>query len=210
MTCLNTFENSKYLFYFDQKSISFDFYKKIGNLSPLYLPDKLKDDINLNEFLIALNVNIIDSTNLDVVYENTDEKSFNWLEKLFFYILPHFAKIIIKKKEIQKKYQNIEEIITLGKRIQFIKVSKLTLKYKGESFLEPLTYRKNLNERIAIFCKVKNVKNKSLGNISCASFICREITNILQISNDFALELFSLLLLDKEEINEYMFQKGIY
>ena len=197
------------LFYLDQKSVSFDFNRKIGNLSPFYLPDKLKHDINLNEFLNSIKVNIIDTTNLEVEYENSDGNFFNWLEKLFFSILPYFAKIIMKNKENQKKYQNIEEIIILGKRIQFIKVSKLILKYKDETFFEPIIYKKNLNNRVAIFCNVKIVKEKSFGKFSCASFICREIINVFEIPNEFSFELFSLLLCGEEDISDYMSQKGI-
>ena len=205
---LDTFEFSKYLFYFNPKSVSFEIHKKIGNLSPLYLPEKLKNQKNLFEFLNAFKVNIIDSTNLDVEYE-THGNSFDWLEKLFASMLPYFAKIILKNKEIQK-YKNIEEIISLGKRIQFIKVSKLFLKYKGDTFLEPLTYRKNMYNKIAIFCKVKKSGNEnSFGKISCASFICREIINVFEIPNEFSFELFSLLLCGEEDISDYMSQKGI-
>ena len=111
---------------------------------------------------------------------------------------------------MEKKFKSIDDIISLGKRIQFIKVSSLVLKFKGETFLQPLSYRKNLNNNIAVYIKVKNLKENSFGRMSSASFICREIINILEVSNDFVHELFSLLSLDDEDISEYMSLKGVF
>ena len=74
--------------------------------------------------------------------------------------------------------------------------------------MEPLTYKKKIYNKFAIFYKVKkSLKENCFAKISCASFICTDITNVLEISNEFILDLLNLLSLDEEEINEYMVLK---
>ena len=63
---------------------------------------------------------------------------------------------------------------------------------------------------MVIFCKVNNMKDKTFWKMTIGSFICREIVNALEISNNFINELFSLLSLDSYNLNEYMTQKSIY
>ena len=206
----NTFENSKNLFYFKPNSVSFDIIKNIGNLIPFYLPEKLKNHINLNEFLKFLDINIIEIDIVDVEHENLASTPFDWLETKFRGILPFFAEIIYKNKDVKKKFSSIEEIILLGKSIQFLKVSKLVIKYKEIPLLEPLTYRKKNFQRNSILCKVLKINEQSLAKMTCGSFICKEIINTLEISEEFFPDLFSLLCLDGDSLCEFINQKKMY
>jgi hypothetical protein len=206
---LNTFENSNSLYYINPKFLTSDFDDKIGNLAPIYLPEVIVNEKGLIEFLRFLNIHIVDKDSIDIEIENKDENCLNWLKELFLSRLPYFSQILLKNTQLKAVFKSIDNIIYLGKRIKFIKVSSLKIKYKGQELMKPLTYLECSNDNnCIIYCKL-NESVKNINEINCIEFICKEITNFISVSNNYAIDLYSLLLLKEMDIKDYISQKGI-
>ena len=151
---------------------------------------------------------IINSKSLNVSYEELDNKNFHWIKELFLNRLKNFYLIILSNKKISKN-DSYQFFYSIASKIEFIKVTSLTIKYKEIILLQPPTYTINDENKYLILIKNSNFKDNSFGKIMSAQFICKEIINIFEVSNEYLNDLYCLLNIDDENLSEYLHHKGL-
>ncbi len=88
----------------------------------------------------------------------------------------------------------IENILNQCSRINFIRVSSITIRFEGSELIRPMTYlQKDIDDNVNIICKTRNEITNKISDLQNAEFVCQEITNFLGVPERYAVKLFSLI-----------------